>query len=105
MSTPTIGRNIYTWRYTSVDAVTGQAITIPASLPRDIMSLQIHVEGSTAVMHIVGEDFDDSATAIITSDGTTFSVDVGKSPGETACTVLAPSGTVNVSVIALSRFV
>jgi hypothetical protein len=87
---------IYTTRFTSVDATTGQAV----SLTPDIKEIAIHIEGNTEVANITGT-VSGSSAAYITSDGTTWVFPVATDGSTTLFTVKAPSGsTIDVSVIA-----
>lgn len=94
------GPALLTARYTGVDT-DGVAVAFTGIGQIMIRGLLIHVEGSTAVMHIRGKvAHDDDADAIITSDGVTVTLPIGQPNGQTLCTVKAPSGTKNISVIA-----
>lgn len=95
LALPGHGSEIYTKRYAAV-GTTGQAI----SLPVDVKSVRIHVEGSTEVARFVGT-VAGSEEVRITSDGTTLNdVPIVKRADEDIMTVKAPSATIDVSVFA-----
>lgn len=96
-----VGRRIYTWRHADVDTG-GVAITIPSDLP-DIMRVIVHIEGATSIATFTGQAHTGSAAFILTSDGKTMEFPIAASPGGVICTVKAPSSTINVSVMAISR--
>lgn len=102
---PLLGGKFYTWRYTGVTTA-GQIIKVPATCPANrVMAIRIHQEGSNPVFSFEGQDFTDSAAAIITSDGTDIAGDISEPKNQTIATVKAISGTINVSCIALAKVV
>jgi len=86
-----------TKRHTSVDSSTGVAIKCAEWALKGVV---IHIEGSTPVATMTGTlACTGSAAAVITSDGTTITLD-GKWPANTTITTIkAPSGTINVSIV------
>ena len=89
------GSEIVTKRYSGVDT-SGQAI----SLGVDVKEVLIHIEGNTEAARFTGT-VSGSDQVRITQDGVTLApVPVVKEADESIITVAAPSGSVNVSVIA-----
>ena len=87
-----------TKRHTSVDSTTGVDITFSTY---NVKGVIVHIEGSTSVATVTGTlSVTGSAAAVITSDGVTICLDGEWPAGTTITTVKAPSGTINVSVIA-----
>jgi hypothetical protein len=78
-----------TRRYVAVDG-DGVEVSFPGYSAKEI---QIHTEGDTEVLRILGNTaFTGSADVHLTSDGHTQILSVCVPPGDTICTVKAPSG-------------
>ncbi len=89
------GSEVITKRYANV-GTTGQAI----SLTVDVKEVLIHIEGSVEAARFTGT-VSGSEQVRITHDGVSLHrLALVKEPNSTIMTVAAPSGTVNVSVIA-----
>jgi hypothetical protein len=89
------GSEIITRRYAGV-GTSGQAITLPV----DVKEVLVHVEGTSELARVAGTAAG-SEQARITSDGKTLgNFPVVKEAGQTVLTVAAPTGTINVSIIA-----
>jgi len=87
-----------TKRHTGVDATTGVDIKFSTY---NVKGVLIHIEGSTSVATVTGTlSVTGSAPAVITSDGTNINLEGEWPAGKTITTIKAPSGTINVSVIA-----
>ncbi|MEW6532936.1 MAG: hypothetical protein AB1473_19050 [Thermodesulfobacteriota bacterium] len=94
---PLIGRGseLFTTRFSDIDT-NGQAITMEI----DVKGVLVHIEGNTEVARLTGT-VAGSEPARFTQDGLTVEhLPLVKQSGETLLTVAAPSGTVNVSVLA-----
>jgi hypothetical protein len=89
------GSELFTTRFSGVDT-SGRAITLAV----DVKGVLVHIEGSTEVARLTGT-VNGSEPARFTQDGLTMEhLPLVKQSGETLLTVAAPSGTVNVSVLA-----
>jgi len=83
----------YTYRYAAV-GVAGQVLNFPF----EVQEVTVHIEGSTVVATLLGNR-DGSTAAQITSDGTSISLPGGRRNHD-LWTVAAPSGTIDVSILA-----
>ncbi|MEW6113781.1 MAG: hypothetical protein AB1664_16740 [Thermodesulfobacteriota bacterium] len=89
------GSELFTTRFSGVDT-NGRAIVLAI----DVKGVQVHMEGSTEIARLTGT-VAGSEPARLTQDGLTIEhLPLVKQSGETLLTVAAPSGTVNVSVLA-----
>jgi hypothetical protein len=85
---------LYTQREASVSTV-----LTAISLPVDVKEVWIHVEGSNQVLVMKGT-VANSESIYLTSDGEWFSVPVCAVAGATIIYAAAPTGTVNLSILA-----
>lgn len=98
MNAITVGRKLFTWRYTAVNDTTGTTLVIPDGIP-DVMEIHIHFENGSGTLE--GNTHDDSYP--FNPGIEDIILPLVAAPGETIGTLRAVSGTVDVSVRAYSR--